>query len=667
MALNWIVPMRRAVVREETKYIELLDAWRRSLNDGRESLARWYTFAAAGRHQNGLRWLASLVQSIRVREAALATPASIEHGNTLNTIPPAYVRLWKGPKRILHHAAQTDAQLGLDNAQREVRSISTMFYPGDLIEFPLHRFLAACLANNSSDAQALWGMRFHGQGHPALGNTVLTSSGTLPTGNFALHDNILAARFQMILSLALCAWSSDAPVYQDARYSGGNAEAWGLLGQWGRQRVYARGMMYAGEFAINGRIRLGTRAGASDAAAPTYVTDPLHTHYWRYATWHWGERPTGSRPLPYVPSTEAVTRNLRPEQPLTPGWSCSPATLALTYLLRNAPSSGRGGVSENFPNSHVENGVRFVSRESIVAAGTPRAPAPSPTPDGTPPARTRPPAVPDRIPVCLLWADQRSNRWGGPLGDVNVVALSAHEQAIVKLFPPSRLLRSTAKPFVGFLTAFNPATGQDYFAAAPRSDQLVESGQLYLFEATGSLSVVPRAPTIFGSRFFNWKPIVDNMVYLKRMPDPPHAPPGSGTHGISYSDPGEGNARRPQQFLSRLICMDINETTFASEYAFGRAYRPIVIATPDARETPMSRTGRPDDYKALYAERAVPFWTMAEFIAHSGFPPLSEITEAVAASNRTNAEVRAARAAERAAARARRTASSGPGSAGPAS
>jgi hypothetical protein len=660
LALNWIVPMRRAVVREECKYVDLIDAWRRSLHDGRESLARWYTFAAAGRHQNGLRWLASIVQSIRISKMALATPASIEHGNTLNTIPPAYVRLWKGPKRILHHAAQTDAQLGLDNAQREVRSISAEFYPGDLIEFPLHRFLAACLANNSSDAQALWGMRFHGQGHPALGNTVLTSSGTLPTGNFALHDNILAARFQMILSLALCAWSSEAPVYQDARYSGANPAAWGLLGQWGRQRVYARGMMYAGEFAINGRIRLATRAGASDPNAPTYVTDPLHTHYWRYATWHWGERQSGTRPLLYVPSSEAVTTNLRPEQPLTPGWSCSPATLALTYLLRNAPSSGRGGVSENFPNSHVENGVRFVSRESIVAAGTPPPPPPEPTPDGAAPRRTRPVAAPDRIPVCLLWADQRSNRWGGPVGDVNVVALSRHEQAIVKLFPPSRLLRSTAKPFVGFLSAFNPATGEDYFGAARHSDQFVESGQLYLFESAGSLSVVPGAPTVFGSKFFNWKPIVDNMVYLKRMPN-------NGTHGIAFTDPGESNSRRPQQFLSRIICMDINETTFGSEYAFGRAYRPIVIATPDARETPMSRTGRPDDYKSLYAERAVPFWTMAEFITHSGFPPLSEITEAVAASNRSNAEARASREAERAAARASRTARSGPSSTGTAS
>ncbi len=649
MALNWIVPMRRAVVREECKYVGLLDAWRRSLHDGRESLARWYTFAAEGRHQNGLRWLASIVQSIRISEAALATPASIEHGNTLNTIPPAYVRLWKGPKRVLHHASITDEQLRLDNQQREVRATDATFYPGDLIEFPLHRFLAACLANNSSDAQALWGMRFHGQGHPALGNTVLTSSGTLPTGNFALHDNILAARFQMILSLALCAWSSTTPVYKDALYSGSGAAAWGLLGRWGSKKVYARGMMYAGEFALNGRIRLATRAGVSDPNAPTYVTDPLHTHYWRYATWHWGERPSGTRPLGYVPSNEAVTRNLRPEQPLTPGWSCSPATLALTYLLRNAPSSGRSGVSENFPNSHVENGVRFVSRESIVAAGTPRAPAPSPTPDGTPPARARRPAVPDRIPVCLLWADQRANRWGGPLGDVNVVALSRHEQAIVKLFPPNRLLRSTAKPFIGFLSGFNPATGQDYFGAAPHSDQFVESGQLYLFESAGSLRVVRGAPTVFGSRFFNWKPIENNTVYLKRMPDARGQPPGSGAHGISYSDPGEGNERRPQQFLSRLICMDINESTFASEYAFGRAYRPIVIATPNTHETPMSRNGRPDDYKSLYAERAVPFWTMDEFVAHSGFPLLSELTEAIAASNRANVEAKAARDAARAA------------------
>jgi len=634
MPLNWIVPMRRAVVCEESPYATVLSQWKVSLIEGHDSLARWYGFAAEGRHENGLRWLASVIQIMRAGTAAAARPASIEQGNTLDVVPPAHVRLWKGPKRILHHAAVTEEEIGYDLERREVRAPGALFFPGDLIEFPLHRFLAACLGDDSSDARALWAMQFHGNGHPSLGNTVLTGEGNLPTGDLALHDNILAARFQMILSLALCGWSSPTPVYQNSRYSGDDPASWGLLGRWESQRVYARGMMYAGSFSSKGDIRQGARRGTEDAAVPTYVTEPEHTHYWEYGTLHWGKPPANGR-LKCAPSIDAVDDNLRLDQPLTPGWACSPCTLALTYLLRNAPRSAANGVSRNFPSTRAEGGLRFVERQAIVDAGTP----PAPEPEGVTPRRTRAPVAPDRIPVTLLWADQRENLWGGPVGDVNVAALGRHEQGFVKLFPGARLLASEQKPFIGHLTAYNPVTGEDYFAAAPDSAEYVDAGQLYLFEATGSLVTVPGAPTIFGSRYFNWEPIVHNTVYLKRSEN-------TQLHGIMYDDPGEGDRRRPTQRFNRFICMDLNQETVGNEYAFGRAYRPIVIADANTRIA-MTRNGNQDDYKSLYAERAVPYWTMAEFVTYAGYPLLSAIAEAVTTANQASAAAAAQREAAR--------------------
>ncbi|MFZ4575878.1 MAG: hypothetical protein ACOYN0_15905, partial [Phycisphaerales bacterium] len=212
--LNWIVPLRRAVVREECSYVDVLRGWAEQLRgrEARRALAAWYPAAAEDRCLRGSTWVDAVVAGMA---RAAARPVSAEQGNTVDLPFPAWVRLWKGPRRVLHHPRpgapasdpESDASLRYDNDFREVRLPAARFYPGDVVEYPIFKFLAVCLNDRSALAQQYLGMKFNGRGHPSLGNTVLNSDGTLPTGDASLHDNILAMRFQLLLSLAVAAWS----------------------------------------------------------------------------------------------------------------------------------------------------------------------------------------------------------------------------------------------------------------------------------------------------------------------------------------------------------------------------------------------------------------------------------------------------------------------------
>jgi hypothetical protein len=640
-SVNWIVPLRRAVVRGECSYVELLRAWAHELRDSnaRLALARWYPAAGENRCLRGSTWVDAVIAGMG---AAAARPASVEQGNTMDLPLPAWVRLWKGPRRVLYHPVpgagpgdpESDVSLRYDNDNREVRNPSARFYPGDVVEFPIFRFLAVCLNDRSSLAQQYMGMRFNGRGHPALGNTVLLSDGSVPTGDASLHDNILAMRFQLLLSLAVGGWYHSGPVWAN--------DATGRMGNWGRERVWTRGMMYAGEFAIAGRTRLAGR-GVANGGDFTHTTSADHSNFWRFATWHWGEaRGTRTR-LENVPTTASLAR-LRPEQVLTPGWACSPATLALTYFMRNAPTSGSDSVNATMgATAPTDPAIRFITREQIVDAGTAR--------DAT--------ARPDLIPCTLAWADGRRCAWGGPVGDVNVVGLSAHEQAFVKIYPPSRLmlrdLPEHGRPYLGFLSAFNPVTGEDYFTES----EFASVGQLYRFEASGTLKRTAalhgteteeapqelsrdRFPILYGVGQFIWEPIANNTVYLKRLRAPATTGGTGGrvgrdlpqpNYGMFFSEPSAG--QRPGMWMNRIIAIDLVGSTTDDTMRPGNVYRPIVIGANNGRDTLLSRNGSADDYKGLYAERAVPFMTYGEHAAGAAamYPAVSAIRADIEAAN----------------------------------
>ena len=102
--VNWIVPLRRAVVRGECSYVELLRAWAAALRESgaRQALARWYPAAGEGRSLRGSTWVDAVIAGMG---RAAARPASVEQGNTMDLPLPAWVRLWKGPRRVLYHPA----------------------------------------------------------------------------------------------------------------------------------------------------------------------------------------------------------------------------------------------------------------------------------------------------------------------------------------------------------------------------------------------------------------------------------------------------------------------------------------------------------------------------------------------------------------------------------
>ena len=66
-SVNWVVPLRRAVVRGECSYVELLGAWAAALRESgaREALARWYPAAGEGRSLRGSTWVDAVIAHTR--------------------------------------------------------------------------------------------------------------------------------------------------------------------------------------------------------------------------------------------------------------------------------------------------------------------------------------------------------------------------------------------------------------------------------------------------------------------------------------------------------------------------------------------------------------------------------------------------------------------------
>ncbi|MFZ4576224.1 MAG: hypothetical protein ACOYN0_17710, partial [Phycisphaerales bacterium] len=202
---------------------------------------------------------------------------------------------------------------------------------------------------------------------------------------------------------------------------------------------------------------------------------------------------------------------------------------------------------------------------------------------------------------------------------------------------------------------FNPVTGADYFTA----EEFSSVGQLYRFEASGSLNRIGRLsdaeaaaapaelsrarfPILYGVMPFIWEPIANNTVYLKQLRAPSRTRRRGDRVGRALAHPYYGmsfhqlpGSQRPSMWLNRIIAIDLVDETTGSTLRPGHVYRPIAIGANNGQDSLLSRSSSNDDYKNLYAERAVPFMTYAEHAAGCAryYPPVSELAEDIRATN----------------------------------
>ncbi len=337
--LNWIVPLRRAVVTGRLNYEEAVRAWELALRipEHKEKMCMWYEIAEDDYDDgcDALREWIYLMGYYGLIDCALEGTA------TADTSRHFWVRVWKGPLRVLQETGGGVPPLAPDLLTGEIRYADAEFLEGDLIEFPLFKFLAHC----GKDAYEAF--NFNPDGSPFLGDTVVDDAGDPPVAGQHLHDNMLAMRFQLLFNLGMAGFYHGAPVYQSGAGSG-------FLGDPGGTPLYARGMMFGAVLKVCVR---------PDSRNP----NPSHRH-WLVATYHWGRRNAEA-----VPTLDSYNRVLIPDQPLTPAWSCSPCTLTTMYFLLDAGRWGESAVRDEYDAGRLsEYSIRRMTRREILGADNPR-------------------------------------------------------------------------------------------------------------------------------------------------------------------------------------------------------------------------------------------------------------------------------------------------------
>ena len=297
--LHWIVPARRAVVRKKIGLADAADAWAAQLEHYKDVLRRWYGGQGAFALDDAVKALRDWVaHSVRARtvDAARDKPATVDLAEQ-----PFYPRLWKGPLRVVQEAAgaaldgapQQDAEKAVSNADAVLRM-------GDVVEFPLHKLLVKC---GKTDYSAV---TFDPDGSFFLGTAVKGST----ADKTPLHDNAAAMRLQLIIGLGKGAFYGPDPTWTKDP-----GEPPMPQGKDDGLAVYARGMPYAG----------------------TLVSPGSHDEGWKVQNYHWGTNDKGSTNLPMFRPGQSPS--FPDDQPLTPGWTCSPFTLFISQYLLGA----RGG------------------------------------------------------------------------------------------------------------------------------------------------------------------------------------------------------------------------------------------------------------------------------------------------------------------------------------
>ena len=216
-ALHWFIPARRAVVRGPTSYRDLIRAWRTQLSTHAEALRRWYPPLSADGVDAG-------IEAIESWEGAFFSATLAAARNDLQTHNRASVhfkpRLWKGAYRVLCESAagpnepgptifepsqSEDPKLVLTD-KREIHNADAPLLTGDVVELPLHKFLAVAGLGEYGRRPRFDQVEFDPEGSYLLGTSLKSQ--------VPLHDNLLAMRFQLILGCYLGAFYHPEPVFK---------------------------------------------------------------------------------------------------------------------------------------------------------------------------------------------------------------------------------------------------------------------------------------------------------------------------------------------------------------------------------------------------------------------------------------------------------------------
>jgi hypothetical protein len=305
--LNWIVIARRAVVRKKIDYKDAALAWKAQLEKYRDVLKKWYGGTGAFTFDAALGLLQGWIDKFFGTPAA-AVDAARTAPSTIDLSAKGYPpRLWKGPLRVAHEEAGTTISGAptLDD-KKTITNADAVLRAGDVIEFPLHALLAAC------GLSAYAGGEFD----PAGSFLLSTSVKGLTPASAPLHDNAAAMRFQLILALGRGAFCAAKEVFErvssmPAPYVKDDAvEAW------------ARGMVYAATL----RGPHASRMKGSDG--------------WEIEDYGWGkyeDKKAGTADDEANLPTFVEGKNAHPafkaDQPITPGWTCSPMTLTVSQYI----------------------------------------------------------------------------------------------------------------------------------------------------------------------------------------------------------------------------------------------------------------------------------------------------------------------------------------------
>ncbi|MEM7151561.1 MAG: hypothetical protein AAF799_01920 [Myxococcota bacterium] len=327
-ALTWIVPGRRAVVRSGgIGYTQLIAAWLDNLRAHRNAIEYWYDTPAEG-YDDGLMEVEDF--AFVVFNDWTDTPVAREDDNVIDSFGARFwVRLWKGPLRILLEQQDYAGEVGdrvlevtstiepaldLDEESGQVLNPSARFCMGDVVEFPLFKFLAAAGCTEYGNGPAYDDvLAFNPAGSFLLGDSVLDTYGQ--PSSLPLHDNRIAMRFQGLLNTYIGAFHSLAPVFSNSGV--------GPQGHSNGHSVYARGMLYAAT-----------------------LTRPSIEGHWRVRDYHWCGNKQGQ--IPKCLPTRSGLNGLSSDFPVTPGSVCSDTALfLLNYMMHNHTDNWGGGSVRN--------------------------------------------------------------------------------------------------------------------------------------------------------------------------------------------------------------------------------------------------------------------------------------------------------------------------------
>jgi len=508
--LNWIVPCRRAVVCDSLGYDQVAREWIDALVRHRDAIVRWYEIEDTDRYDGRTDEMRGWADNFFVHRSAI--PVSAVSTNTFNFRSFPFVRLWKGPLRVVleEDSVIDPPQL---NANMAVTDPDAEFLMGDVVEFPIAWFLTLC----GKDAYA--NVRFNPSGSFLLGTALQGGSGggRLPD----LHDNLLGMMFQAILNLALAAFCHRNGPVGVGRSANGVA-----VGR--SHRVSARGMIYGGSFGNPANDRLSDNG-----------------RYWGIVTNEWAVG-SGTYGFPHnLPAPSQLGSGWN-DTYLTPGWACSPFTLFLSQYLCS--------LFEDFENNQAVSLVMDMPGAQLA----------------------------NYLCARDVGAVGRSIRDA----DLSVLSSGSHEWALLKVWHPYALLQSRTLPRHGVVAAYDPLTGADCVEENPdpEDDTLADRSLMYRFEASARLE--------------RWRT------------RPMHSVFGVSTHHWRVASPSD---LAPTGL--RFLYTTQDGYHFADDRSVTQNIRPLVFCALESRFRHVD----------LYAERAVPFPTLAQAEASRRFPTIPQV------------------------------------------